>query len=399
MSASTPTPTPAATPAATDDSCPKSLGPCPPGTNPRDIGANVALCARTESKRAHAQCEEEAQAERKDPPAKEEMLWYFAIGSMMNPTSMNLRNLHPKKSMPGILRDYKLVFRGGGGMGDVDPEPGASFHGVLHLLTPAEFTHLDAIEAIYDRLPVKVETYDGGSVDALAYKMDQTRMDKIPDALPGERYLDIIARGAVHYGVDPAYVETLRQIPVQPRKKVSEYRKVPLPPPAARVSKERLAAGLASEGQELLISINGKVLKFATDPASSPLVARWYEWNKHRYAGTEIAANIAKTLYEPLYPIPTTYEEMLPAMRAWAEELFLGFASQTVLQKDKEEEKTNPYRMGNWEIIGWLEGSIGLAEALKSGAAKPAPGEDNAEQPTTNGADGANGTNGTTAHL
>lgn len=28
-------------------------------------------------------------------------LWYFAIGSMMNPVSMRLRNLFPKQSMPG----------------------------------------------------------------------------------------------------------------------------------------------------------------------------------------------------------------------------------------------------------------------------------------------------------
>jgi hypothetical protein len=271
---------------------------------------------------------------------------------MMNPTSMNLRNLFPRQSKPGILYGWKLVFRGGGGMGDIDQgEPEDNFHGVLHQLTKTEFKHLDAIESIYVRTAVKVTLYDGTLVDAYAYKMDQSKLDPFgPTALPGERYLDIIMRGAVHYGVSPAYIEKLKLVPVQPRKKVHEYRRVPTPPDVT-ITKEQLAAGTGVDGADLLISIHGKVLRWAVDPndPNTPQgVRQSFEWSRNRFAAQEISVNVAKTLYEPLYPIPTTYEEMKLDARLWAEELFYSFTRAAYPPEGT--------KLGNWEVIGWLEG-------------------------------------------
>ena len=48
-------------------------------------------------------------------------VWYFAIGSMMNPTSMKARDLHPIKSMPAILQDCLLEFFGSEGMAKATP--------------------------------------------------------------------------------------------------------------------------------------------------------------------------------------------------------------------------------------------------------------------------------------
>ena len=73
--------------------------------------------------------------------------------------------LEVRLTTAGILRDWKLVFRGMGGMGDIQAVPGASFHGILHHLTCAEFKHLDTIEATYLRTPVEVECYDGTKVN------------------------------------------------------------------------------------------------------------------------------------------------------------------------------------------------------------------------------------------
>ena len=74
-----------------------------------------------------------------------------------------------------------------GGMGDIEHAPGESFHGILHELSCDEFKHLDQIEAIYERRPVTVRTYDGREVEALAYKMNPSRFDAAqPDNLPGE---------------------------------------------------------------------------------------------------------------------------------------------------------------------------------------------------------------------
>ena len=225
----------------------------------------------------------------------------------MNPTSLNLRNLFPRQSRPGILYGWKLVFRGGGGMGDIDPGSEEDhFHGILHQVTEAEFKHLDSIESIYSRVPVKVTCYDGTIIEAGAYKMDPAKMNQFgPDALPGERYLDIIIRGAIHFGVDPAYIDKLRKIPVQPRRKVAEYRLIPTPPDVI-IPKSVLEAGTGGEGKDLLISIHGKVCKFTADPHSSPMVMQTYQWAKNRFAGQEICVPVAKVLYEPLYPIPTT---------------------------------------------------------------------------------------------
>lgn len=57
--------------------------------------------------------------------------WYFAIGSMMSPKSMENRNIVPLTSAPAELFDYELKFFGGMGFGEAVHKPGASFHGVL----------------------------------------------------------------------------------------------------------------------------------------------------------------------------------------------------------------------------------------------------------------------------
>ena len=73
-----------------------------------------------------------ANANGAEPASNEaEAFWYFAIGSMMHPTSMKNRNIVPLESVPGELFDYELVFTGGMGFAEAVPCPGSSFHGVL----------------------------------------------------------------------------------------------------------------------------------------------------------------------------------------------------------------------------------------------------------------------------
>lgn len=271
---------------------------------------------------------------------------------MCNPTSLNLRTIFPSRSVPGVLAGWKLMFRGAGGMGDVDQGTDEdSFHGILHLVTPAEFKHLDSIESIYNRVQVPVKMYDGTVVEAGVYKMDRSKLAPgVPDALPGERYIDIITRGLKHYNADPEYIAKLAAHPCVPRKKPAEYRLLPNPPEdAPEITQEQLKAGVGPWGTaDLLVSVHGKVLKWVSDPTGDPAVAGTYEWAKNRYAGTEACVSIAKTLYEPLYPIPTTYEAMELNARLWTEELFFGFSRATFPLTDR--------RVGHWEVIGWLEG-------------------------------------------
>ena len=138
--------------------------------------------------------------------------WYFAIGSMCNPTSLKLRGITPVESYPAILRGWRIVFDGVAGMANVMQDENASFHGVLHRITHDEMIVLDKIEGSYDRLPVNVELYDGRIQRATVYKMDENRLDRSkPSGLPSERYIDIITQGLQHFNADPQYIAWLKQ--------------------------------------------------------------------------------------------------------------------------------------------------------------------------------------------
>jgi hypothetical protein len=85
--------------------------------------------------------------------------WYMAIGSMMNPTSLALRELTPVRSYPARVPGWQLVFKGKGGMASIDRVDSEHFHGVLHLMSHADMKTLDSIESIYNRHPVTCHLY------------------------------------------------------------------------------------------------------------------------------------------------------------------------------------------------------------------------------------------------
>ena len=207
-----------------------------------------------------------------------------------------------------------------------------------------------------------------------SYKMDNSRMDPTaPNNLPGERYLDIIMRGCKHYGVDPAYIEKLAKVPVIPRKKVEEYRTVPNPPNVL-ISAKELAAAVGDEvwspqGTPLMISVNGKVLRWCM-PLSTPQLQMSYTWSRSRYAGVDMTLAVSKVLYEPLYPIPTTYEAMPAPMKLWAEELFVGFTRSV----------PEGTRLGPWEAAGWLEGHENVPKELRQQQAQQQEQQQEQEQ-------------------
>lgn len=78
--------------------------------------------------------------------SSEKTVWYFAIGSMLNPNSMANRNLSPLISLPGEALDHKIYFFGTSGFAEAVPEAGSSFHGVLHKMTDEDMKVLDSIE-------------------------------------------------------------------------------------------------------------------------------------------------------------------------------------------------------------------------------------------------------------
>jgi hypothetical protein len=120
---------------------------------------------------------------------EQEGIWYFAIGSMMNPISLKNRGIFPKKSMPAEVQDFELTFFGKMGMACADVAPGKSFHGVLHLCSEDEMKSLDALEGIYTRIPSKAKLYDDSLVDCTVYSDPTGKIDHSNDKPPTERYI------------------------------------------------------------------------------------------------------------------------------------------------------------------------------------------------------------------
>ncbi|UJR10693.1 hypothetical protein I4U23_014887 [Adineta vaga] len=147
--------------------------------------------------------------------------WYLAIGSMINPVSLYLREIKPLMSYPAKCPDYKLVFRGSGGMADIEACSGMSFHGVVHLLSSDHMTILDQVEFGYNRIKVNCIDYQDRIHSAYAYQM---KLNNYPCSYPHERYLDIITKGCEYYKVQPDYINRLRDDqPVVPRKQPHEF--------------------------------------------------------------------------------------------------------------------------------------------------------------------------------
>ena len=160
---------------------------------------------------------------------------YFAIGSMMNKTSLTMRELKPSKSRPAFLRDFELIFGMKYGMAAARPCPGQEIHGVVHRITKEELDKLDKIETWYVREKVEVSSYEEvkskvtETLLAYVYVFNPELVSKDPELFnefpPKERYMDILKEGAKHYGVDKEYVsKTLGAVKFEPRKVKSDLK-------------------------------------------------------------------------------------------------------------------------------------------------------------------------------
>ena len=210
-------------------------------------------------------------------------LHYFAIGSMTNRISIALRELAPISSRPAVLRGYRILFRGSGGMASAERDgeyelldndakdyPFDGIHGVLHLLSEAHMKVLDDFEGGYKRKVCTVHLYDGRQVHAFVYQMNATEWaaDQKHE-LPTERYLDIIAKGCEYHGADPAWVRFLRSHNCVRRKVPSEFTAfhmdalhIPI------ISWPEVRRNDGRNGAKLWIVINNKVLEFMGDVTS-----------------------------------------------------------------------------------------------------------------------------------
>jgi hypothetical protein len=236
-------------------------------------------------------------------PDGRQFIWYLAIGSMINPISLHLRDITPIVSYPVMCPNYKLIFRGSGGMGDIEPCSDATFHGVVHLLSDEQMTRLDKLENVYRRIVVNVVDYQNRCHVAYAYKME---LENQPASLPSERYLDVIVKGCEYYNVQTEYINRLRhEQAVVPRKQPNTFESFGNVPQNIFYSLDELARHNGNDPSlPLRICANGKILEYTGVPPSDhpdyEQQRRFYSFFQPFFGGQVVDSIMAKAIYEPV---------------------------------------------------------------------------------------------------
>mmetsp|Transcript_5922 Transcript_5922/g.8372 ORF Transcript_5922/g.8372 Transcript_5922/m.8372 type:complete len:288 (-) Transcript_5922:37-900(-) len=268
--------------------------------------------------------------------------WYFAIGSMMNKTSLKLRGIHPIESKPAELIDYELFFFYPNGMAEAVPKKGSTFHGVVHKISEDEMLKLDKLESTQMgivRKPAKAILYSNEEKEELpAESLDVTvycRGDSMSReiAKPPARYVEIMIEGAISHGVDDAFIAFLRSLEVQPRTCPEDYLRIQVPKGVQHYSLselEQIKNSLEKENH-LIIAINGKVIRYTGSMPNS--FVTYYRQSKSLH----IESIWAAVKYDPMFGCPAEIENFSRRHSADIED-------QLLRRKDVE----------GWECIGTI---------------------------------------------
>jgi hypothetical protein len=284
-------------------------------------------------------------------PDGQKFFWYFAIGSMMNPISLYLRDLIPIMSYPATCLDHNVVFAGPGGMANIETCSGAEFDGVVHLLSNEQMTRLDEVELTYHRIKINSIDYQNRSHTVYAYQMNVTSQI---NSLPHERYLDIIIKGCEYYKVRPEYINRLRnEQPVIPRRHPNNFQSFTDFPQDIYYSLDELKKHDGSDPTlPVWTCVNGKILEYAGLPANDhpdyELQRHYYTLLKQKVGGREVVNVMAKALYEPLYKLPLNDDDICSEHRAQIEDHYYNTFA-------------NPQNKSYWKPIGRLRQTDNLS--------------------------------------
>lgn len=261
---------------------------------------------------------------------EQEPVWYFAIGAMLNPTSLKNRKIVPLESKPATLLNHSLHFFGSIGVAEAVPEVGSSFEGVLHLIDPKAVSILDGVERDYVKRYGVAECYDGTRVDCFVYARDgEVHYDPTVDCPPLERYLDIMIRGCRHFGVSQKYIEKLKETPSQPRPKPHEFHSLgTIPEGAPAFTLAQVEACNGFHGTPLRMTMNGKVLECTLERDSQ----HWDEFvHLHQQFGHVGELYISRVAFDPKYGLPETLEDFTREHAAYVEDLMYRYQEFTGL--------------------------------------------------------------------
>lgn len=254
---------------------------------------------------------------------------------MTNPTSLASRNLTPLCSHPATIPGWEIHFDSTMGFADIRPHQltmeekeaeensgevekkkkrvAPVGHGVLHLMSDAQMLVLDSIEVTYDRIKVLAHLYEEGRapIEAVAYKIKEPPK-KI--SLPSERYIDIISQGCLHHGVCSKYVQYLKEHPCQPRvpphaRKTIDHSTVPTDKTWTLEQLAECIVNYDPSGRAVLFSLTGVVFGLKDEAANhDPIHTNVLKLIN----GKDITHFFSKVIFEPLYGVPSSYEDMHP---------------------------------------------------------------------------------------
>jgi hypothetical protein len=267
----------------------------------------------------------------------EELVDYFAFGAMMNPVSVQNRNIHPVSSEPAELLDHRLGFFTSLGYADSIVEPGASLHGVIHVLRASEMAMLDAIEVGYKRKTVPARSYRGEErlVQVYYYADDSEEItlfveDYNVPGIPSERYLDVLIQGAEHHGVKQSYIDWLKAHEKKPRPELESMHSFchtndddddgnhdPKEELLPVVSFEDVKRNDGFDGRPFWMAVNGKVLEARMSSTFSKNLT--YIRKMVQPFGGILELSFGKINYDPLYGVIECWEDVTPEYSAWCE--------------------------------------------------------------------------------
>jgi hypothetical protein len=165
---------------------------------------------------------------------------YFAYGSNLNAKAVadwcrhfGHRPPAMKSARPAVLDNYRLCFPifseyWGGGIGDIEYDPGKYVMGSLIEVTDAEMAILDEkvgrkLDAngrevgVYKRIEITVSPLGKGDpIKAVTYQGVSVEKNHIP---PTKYYMDLLIQGAYRAGLSMMWISYLQSFSTQPGRK------------------------------------------------------------------------------------------------------------------------------------------------------------------------------------
>ncbi|WP_392486576.1 gamma-glutamylcyclotransferase family protein [Haloimpatiens sp. FM7315] len=136
----------------------------------------------------------------------------IAYGSNLNLQQMARRCPTAKIYGKGLLKDYRLLFKGvpNNAYATIEPFKGGKVPVLVWELKPTDEKALDIYEGFpnfYYKKDLKVELEGGEKVTAMIYIMTDKIKDRINLNLPSERYLKIVEDGYIVSSFDIGFIE------------------------------------------------------------------------------------------------------------------------------------------------------------------------------------------------